>query len=482
MRGKPGIRAGIFVHLLFFVALLLVMLWLFQIVFLNDFYEMQKRDMMTSSSQSIIDNIGNENLNLLIDRIAEQNDVCIMVVDASFRKMLDAESGHGCVIHLMNRTDLLRIAGPVRKGEKESALLTIPLGGFRNRDYDAKNFRGPVPPSDYGDTQSMIYIRRAETPEGETCYVLLNTLITPVTSTVQTIQNELYFISAIMLLLSFLISLALSRRITPPLVETTEAASELSRSRYVPVKRSGYREVEQLNRQLAQAAEDLRRVEKMQQELLANISHDLRTPLTLIEGYAEAMRDLPGENTPENMQVIIDETRRLSTLVNAVLELNKARQDKQLQTERFDLTEHIRSIIARYGKLTEQDGYHILFAPVEAVFVQADPTKLGQVIYNLINNAITYTGEDRTVRVEQQVRDGTVRISIRDSGQGIAPDDLPYIWDRYFRGGKPHKRATVGSGLGLNIVKEILESHGLPYGVDSAPGEGSTFWFELPVA
>ena len=480
-RQKPGIRQGIFVHLLLFAAMLLLILWLFEIVLLDDFYKMQKRDALRASSQSIADNIGNENLNLLVDRIAEQSDICVTIVDEDFHEKLRAESGHGCVIHHMNRGDMRRIAGEMENSAKETALLTIPLGGFRNRDYDARKFSGPVPPSDDGDAQSMILIRSAQTPDGETCYVFLNALITPVTSTVQTIRNELYFISAMMILLSFALSLVLSRRITQPLVETTQAARELSRGRYTPVKRAGYREVEQLNCQLSQAAKELHRVEKMQQELIANISHDLRTPLTLIEGYAEAMRDLPGENSSENMQVIIDETQRLSTLVNAVLDLNKARQQTDIQATRYNLTQDIRQTIACYGKLMEQDGYHIVFEPSEEVFVTADPVKMQQVICNLLNNAITYTGADRTVRVEQNVANGQVRIAVRDSGEGIAKEDLPFIWDRYFRGSKPHKRAAVGSGLGLNIVKEILENHHLRYGVESELGHGSVFWFEMPL-
>ena len=137
--------------------------------------------------------------------------------------------------------------------------------------------------------------------------------------------------------------------------------------------------------------------------------------------------------------------------------------------------------MSRYAKLTEQDGFHIVFEPDEDVVVCADEVKVQQVVYNLINNALTYTGEDKTVKVVQFVRDEMVRIEVHDSGEGIREEDLPYIWDRYYRGGKPHRRAKIGSGLGLSIVKNILESHGLAYGVESSDGQGSVFWFELPV-
>jgi len=147
----------------------------------------------------------------------------------------------------------------------------------------------------------------------------------------------------------------------------------------------------------------------------------------------------------------------------------------------FSLTDCIRGIMTRYAKLTEQDGYHIVFEPAEDAQVFADEVKVQQVIYNLINNALTYTGENRTVTICQRVHDAHVRIEVQDTGEGILPQDLPYIWDRYYRGGKPHRRAKIGSGLGLSIVKNILESHGLAYGVNSEEGCGSTFWFEVPL-
>ena len=103
-----------------------------------------------------------------------------------------------------------------------------------------------------------------------------------------------------------------------------------------------------------------------------------------------------------------------------------------------------------------------------------------QVIYNLINNAVNYTGAEKLVTVEQTVSNGSVRISVTDTGEGIAKEQLPLIWDRYYKVDKVHRRAMVGTGLGLSIVKQILELHGATYGVSSTIGKGSTFWFELP--
>ena len=200
----------------------------------------------------------------------------------------------------------------------------------------------------------------------------------------------------------------------------------------------------------------------------------------MIKGYAEVMRDIPGENTPENVQIIIDETARLSDLVNDMLDLSRIRSGvRKPEMQVFSLTETIRDTLLRYERLIKQDGYHIEFLAENDVRIFADRNMILQVVYNLINNAINYTGEDRCVTVRQESIDDRVRISVIDTGEGIAEDQLAMIWERYYKVDKVHKRATVGTGLGLSIVKGILELHHASYGVKSTLGKGSVFWFEL---
>ena len=138
-------------------------------------------------------------------------------------------------------------------------------------------------------------------------------------------------------------------------------------------------------------------------------------------------------------------------------------------------------MVERIGKLVAKDGYTVHFAPEKELSAVADEARIGQVVYNLIGNALTYTGEDRQVYVTQEVRENRVRITVTDTGRGIPPEELPLIWNRYYRAKESHKRAIIGSGLGLSIVQGILEQHGAPYGVDSQEGKGSSFWFELPL-
>ncbi len=449
---------------------------------LDDFYRFQKTSMLSASAEAIAKNIENDDIQSLAARLSEQNDLCVLVINDRLETVISAEASPNCVLHRMSRLDLARSI--LAMGETEKTTFHVfAVRSFRVGPYDAAKFLGRVPPTDNGNGKSMIATRKMPLSSGETLYAFFSTLITPVNATVETLRAQLLFITGVLVVLSFFLSLLLSKRITQPIVETTSAARALSAGSFTPIStRISYREVAELNEQLTQTAADLRKVETMQRELIANISHDLRTPLTLIEGYAEAMRDLPGENSPENMQIIIEETKRLTTLVNAVLEYSSSKNGQNEPIRHtFDLTESILGILRRYQKLTQQDGYQVDFHYTEHVPVFADELKVGQVIYNLINNALTYTGPDKTVTVTQTLLKGRVRIEVHDSGEGIPPEELPHIWNRYYRGSKPHKRAAMGTGLGLSIVRGILDSHQLPYGVDSAEGAGTTFWFLLPV-
>nr|AHF26150.1 histidine kinase [uncultured bacterium Contigcl_1774] len=297
-------------------------------------------------------------------------------------------------------------------------------------------------------------------------------------------RTQFWLTVGAILIATALVGFTMARSISEPIIETNEAAKQLSESRYKrPPHSGGYREIAELNDTLVRAAENLGKVEDLQRELIANISHDLRTPLTMIIGYAEAMRDIPEEVTPENMQIIIDETNRLNSMVNEVLDFSRLRTGNlELEEKPFSLTEQIREIVGRISKMTAAEGYTLLFDPPEERTVTGDSGRISQVLYNLIGNALTYTGEDKTVRITQRDTGSGVRVEISDSGEGIPKDELPYIFDRYYRSRENHRRAVIGSGLGLNICRSILEKHGARYGVRSEEGQGTTFWFELPGA
>jgi len=242
----------------------------------------------------------------------------------------------------------------------------------------------------------------------------------------------------------------------------------------------GYHEIDVLSNTLNTAALELSRVENLRRELLANISHDLRTPLALVSSYTEMMLDFPEEIKPEQLQAIMDETKRLTTLVNDILDVSKLENTMgNFNASRYNLTQSILEIIENNKKLMIKEGFDFSFSHNNDIYVHADKAKIDRAFYNLLINAINYSGENRRIFIEQTVNGSYVRISVIDRGEGIANNDLPYIWDRYYKSRKTHIRAITGSGLGLSIVKKIIDMHDGKYGITSEEGKGSTFWFEL---
>ena len=477
---KSSIKYKLFFYLALFAAVMLVMLWLFQIVFLDDFYRHIKMNSIVSSAETIEKNIDNEDLEALLDTIARGNETCIRILNEDGSDAYSVDITPDCVIHRLRPNELFELYQKAQNNggtyfelfDREAPKNSPDRGG---------HFEGNIPKPMGGNPQSMIYVKVTGRSDGSKAIVMLNSTITPVNATVDTLRIQLAYVTVITLLMAVVMALLISKRISKPIIKINRSAKELAAGNYDTVfEGRGYLEIAELNDTLNYAAKELSKVEGLRRELIANISHDLRTPLTMITGYGEAMRDLPGENTPENVQIIIDEARRLTTLVNDILDISKLQSGTQnLTMERFNLTRSIDEILLRYSKLTGQEGYKLEFANDREAWVRADPVKISQVVYNLINNAITYTGQDKSVNIIQNVGEDRVKIEIADTGEGIPEESLPLIWDRYYKVDKAHKRAAIGTGLGLSIVKTILDMHGAEYGVQSTVGQGSTFWFEL---
>ncbi len=315
-------------------------------------------------------------------------------------------------------------------------------------------------------------------------YVFLFTSLEDIGTTTSLIKNQLIYLTLLTIVLSIIIALFLSKRIAKPISNMTKMATKLADGNYNLVFEStGINELDELANSLNYLEQEVSKTDTYRRDLMANVSHDLKTPLTMIKAYAEMIKDITindKEKTVKNLDVIIEETERLNILVNDILELSKLQNNQEtLFIEEFDVVELIKDILRRYEIIKETENYNIILESPEKIIVKADKKRISQVIYNLINNAVNYTGDDLkvTIRVTEEVKDCLVEII--DTGKGISPEDLQNIWNRYYKQEKNHKRNVIGTGLGLSIVKNILEQHGFEYGVNSIKNKGTTFYFKI---
>lgn len=481
------LRSSIFIGFAVFTGLIIILMWLGMSVFLESIYKTIKINEIKTAADTYISHIDRGDEAETVDLIAETNNVCMIVFSVNNGKAIQLYSNHNldtCVVHTIDTQSYYSLYSSA-KANGGSQLQRFMYDAVSNRYIGISgDFFDKTPTVKEGSyPESIIYTVISRDSSGQERFVLLNSVISPVTATLKTLKFLLVVLTIFLLVISAVLAFIISRWISRPIVSLTSSARELANGNYnVRFREGGCREISELSGALNYAESELAKTDMLRRELIANVSHDLRTPLTMIIGYSEAMKDISGENTPENAQVIIDETKRLSSLVNDMLDISKLESGVGGNNpQRFNINEAVSESLERFSKLCERDGYIIDYITSGDAYVMADEHRIMQAVYNLVNNAVTHTGDDKKVTVTQTLTPARVRISVSDSGEGVPADKLPLIWERYYKLDRVHKRAAQGSGLGLSIVRTIMELNNGSYGVVSAEGQGSTFWIELPL-
>lgn len=322
------------------------------------------------------------------------------------------------------------------------------------------------------------------TYNNQVCYVYVNSPLVGSAIALAINQYQVIIASSLTMIFGVIIAFFFSQYLSKPIRDLNDSAFLLSNGDYtVNFQLEGYDEIKQLGNSLNKAKDELMKTDTLQKEFIANVSHDLRTPLTIIQSYAEMIRDISGENKEKrekHLDIIIGEVNRLSSLVTDVLELSKLKASHQeLKLEKINISNLVTQVIDKVKLPITNNKIKLTTNLDKKAFALVDEVQFNQVIYNYILNAITYTKSEIIVSVLASSE--YILFTVSDNGEGIKQEDILNIWDRYYRSKENHERHKHGSGLGLSIVKNILENHKFDYGVDSKYGNGAMFYVKLPI-
>ncbi len=439
-------------YLVIFCISILILFWAFQIVFLNVAYEKHQVQTIESIARKI-----SKGKEYDLENLAYEKGICIEVVDNNEAIIYNAKLV-GCGLG------------------KNNINLNKKINSFINSNSISKSFR--VLDEDYDVTAIVSFIK------DNNHTIILYSALEDISGASVILRSQLVYIVFIMIILAVAISYFISKKITDPISNISAKAKLLGEGKYnVTFEKNGIAEIDELAETLNTAGKELSKIDELRRDLMANVSHDLKTPLTMIRAYSEMIKDISYKDKKkldEHVNIIISETDRLNILVNDILELSKLQNDPtMLNLEEYDLITEIKNIISKYSIIKETEKYIFATEMPAKVLIKADKKKMNQVIYNLLNNAINYTGKDKKITIKVTDTKKSVLVEIIDTGKGIKKEDIPYIWDRYYKTDKNHHRNVVGTGIGLSIVKETLEKHGFVYGVKSTKNIGSNFYFEI---
>lgn len=479
---------------LLFAAIIFSALWLLQTVFLQSFYNnMAVRNVKQAAAQ-IAGQQKDKELAALIDSLASEHSLLIFLTDEQGRILYNTDEHNSVYEGHSDRS--ISGGGKDNPYRTQEGPMSWETGAYRTLPGDYSAFLQQLSASEDGMTGYTIgdgsaYVYGMLLPEfdfsgGSGAVLYISAQLDAVGGAVDILRMQLLWVTFASLIIGAVIAGFLSRQFSRPVRAISEQAGRMAAGEFSGDYKKGFcRELDELSDTLDETAESLRRLENARRELLANVSHDLRTPLTMIKGYAEMVRDISwseDEKREEDLAVIIREADRLTDLVNDILEYSALQaEENAVQTQPFDMSAAVQSAAEQFAPLCAQRGCRMEISIEPEQWAEGDEDQIKRVLYNLIDNAITHSGSSPRVLVALKESGSVIRTEIRDYGDGIPKEELPLIWERYFTS-KQRRKSGSRSGLGLAITREILEKQNAEFGVESEAGEGSLFWFEMKKA
>lgn len=477
-RKTHSFKFKLWMYFVLFTALIFTVLWLLQTVFLQSFYNAMLIGNTRSAARRIAENSQDENINDIIDELTHDNSILVFITDENGNILYSSDEFKG--LHDKRHTGS-EVSG--RKGERRGDTYRMLPDGY-------DEFLDKLEESDNGIAEysmESLYVYGAYIDyygSSERAVLYVGVTIDTVGASVQIISIQLIWVTVLSLLAGFILSWFIARRFADPLARLSGKAVKLGEKDYPTDFKKGFcSELDQLSDTLDKTNDKLNRSRDFQMELLANVSHDLRTPVTMIKGYAEMVRDISWEDEQQcqkDLAVVIKEADRLTALVNEIMEYSELQTDSV--KEEFvpvDISRLTRKVADSFDTLYKHEGIVIEQSIDDGILVNGNSGRLQRALFNLMDNAFRHTGDGKRIKVALHVQDGTASLEVTDFGEGIPESELPHIWDRYYT--SRQRKGKGVSGLGLAIVRQIAEMHGGSCSVTTEKGKGSTFIIKLKV-
>ncbi len=464
-----------------FSAVIFLSLWLLQTVFLQKFYNGMAIRSVEKTAEELAGHSADTDFYDVIDEAASSNSLLVFVTDAEGNILYSAD-------------EYKRLYGKTEQKEHRNenpyfssdTVMNWEKGALRNLPYSYEYLIEELKASGsdsvgFVTDDNAAYVTGIVLDNGNILSVSMP--LGTVGGTVRILRLQLVWVSALSLVLGFVLAWIISKRFERPVAKITDSAKQIAAGNFHPELPKGFcAELDELSDTLAETARSLERAKNSQREFLANVSHDLRTPLTMIKGYAEMVKEISWEDAQKresDLNIIMREADRLTALVNEILEFSAMQSDGTAKEYGvIDLSRAVRDVAGQFLPFCEQNGFTIETKIADGLMAAADEAQIKRVVYNFIDNAVNHTDDSRKVRVSLTEENGFARLEVTDYGKGIADEEIPYVWDRYYTA-RNRKNKAVVSGLGLSIAKEILTAHKARFGVDNR--KNCTFWFELPL-
>lgn len=481
-----SIRFNLWLMFILMTALMLGVLWVYELIFYSTAYIGNEQNTLRKAGDAFA--IGyyecikdDENTDRDLERysyvnsFAREHSVNIVV----FTALADEEGN--ITTEVKDSSSVTGTKATAPEGEMLTFYMDLVFGKEPTRGYVSNT-------TDYEaiDEALVVYGWHSTVKDFGEYYIYMSSALPAFGAAQNTIAGQLVIISGAFMLIAVVIAYVGSGIAARPVRKLTKKVVKSSGGGKREPLNTDTRlsEINELSAAFNKAFDDVENNNRFRRDLLANVSHDMKTPLTMIKAYGEMIRDISGgnpEKSAKQAQVIIDETDRLTALINEVVELSKLESGViELNESVFDVSDRLNETVHRFRIMEETKGYEFTTDVEEGVLVKADAERIDRVIYNLIGNAMNYTGADKTVWVRCYKTGNVCRVEISDSGKGMTEEELAMVWDKYYRLAQD-RRNVIGSGLGLSIVKSILDLHKVMFGVVSEKGNGSTFWFTLPL-